>query len=779
MERWSASKDLPSSPWATRFAAERLLFVSKNQNHSILAPQFPRIDDPKYYDEIPSMLPGDRPKGYEDLDLLFSTEARQAIQLGGIQTWQASVLSHYARFSPNTVVSGGHQPKDRKSVYSPSIPPPMPSSTSSVDLQELPLAITTGEEEIFEIYLRERIQVDETRWLPFLRKDRWFNWTEDEDLRISKEGKLWSVDDPKVWEHLCVIIELLQTILYGRVAYWSEFQDVFGIPPRPDSSVLLSYSTEQKISRQRGVPCEWDHILLHTSEEWRERLIWLLEKAIWGPFNLGYAFGATLKKLKVLGSGWTSDRYPAIITISTEGLFNLINSDMTLAERCMLQVRIALTMVHEIMHAVWHLRYKDGSYIGDNLDPARAGRVPEESFLNGEGAAEIGHCMDQLFFGGTLHTHPQALPTPLLPMVAVLKEFPSTNLPVRRTLIVPNSAFLKDDALNITHFVPLVWVSKMLSESFWQDPAYPKKSENFFHRNPIFVSETRNDAPRPSAPIVRALAGLSYSYSDDNVLVEQWNEKERCWNSFRDGWYPRELKNWERSPWSECLLRRMYADFEMAFEEKDLITCATIASSFANRVIWNGGKEAFIRYMPIPGRGSRVWAWHIVGLFMIASIPVVNTRIQRGPQPSGKMGVYMVPSKEALAAGRDKWVTFDNIPEKGAGPPASAEPIKVYDWIRGTGEHTNYNQLTCLEIVRSTMTFITQNKGVVHGRWLKAITSATKALLADRNAISASYPDDHATKWASKWVFNFPAYSPARVQWKDNGWKAYSEGATS
>lgn len=36
----------------------------------------------------------------------------------------------------------------------------------------------SNEERDFMVYQRERVKVDETRWLPFLRKHRWFDWAQ-------------------------------------------------------------------------------------------------------------------------------------------------------------------------------------------------------------------------------------------------------------------------------------------------------------------------------------------------------------------------------------------------------------------------------------------------------------------------------------------------------------------------------------------------------------------------------------------------------------------------
>ncbi|KAJ8127844.1 hypothetical protein O1611_g5793 [Lasiodiplodia mahajangana] len=670
MERTGLSKDLPSSPWATRFPDESVSFVSGNQNHSALAPRFPRIHDPKYYDQTPSMLPEDRPKTDEDLDLLFATEDMQNESLGGMHTWEASVLSHYARLSPDTIVSGGHRPEDKESAGSgsglPSLVSPSPSSLSA---RVSALSIETNEERDLAIYQRERIQVDETRWLPFLRKDRWFDHTEGErDLR---PGKTWTVDDPKVWEQLRVVLELANRVL------------------------------------------------------------------------------------------------EALIEDKHEGV---VNSELTLAERCMVQIDLASTILHEIMHAAFWLRYTDDEYIGNLLDRRASGDQPIEPFFNAEGCAEMGFVMDQLVFGGALYFHPGALPRTRPPVALSSKQFP---FDFDGADVVPNSAYMEPGALETLNYIPLAWASKILTESFWRDPAYPKKSENFFHRNFIIVSTTPNNAERCSRPEVRDLGGLPYSYPDDNILVEHWKEKQRLWDHFRKEWYPK-----AKDEWGHRNLRPFCERFEEAFEKRDLSECTRIASHFSNQIGWNEGRAVFIISMPFPGAISPNWAWHLLGLLMIASIPVVNTQLEEHQTGAIRRYREVSPSKEALAAGRDKTILVPYTDRSGEKKATSTGPIKLYDNIKGTGQLANYDQLTCLDLIDSTMIFIAQEtNGVVNLNWFEAIMAATKALRQDRSAISKIYTESHSTRWASSWAFKIPPYSSNLVRWESSSgkWRPYSE----
>ncbi|KAI0968329.1 hypothetical protein F4678DRAFT_197781 [Xylaria arbuscula] len=182
MDRLGVEKDLPSSPWATRFPLDYSVFVSENKNHSFFAPEFPRIDDPKYYDRNPVFL--DRPpNGDADIDRFFCSEYYQEETLYSLHTWQAAVLRRYLQFHPDTgKISGGHQRDD------------VDDRVGRV------------------VYERERIKVDEATWFPFFQKNRWFDWIEAADSPDSKP-KTWSVDEPQIWGYLRISIELANRML--------------------------------------------------------------------------------------------------------------------------------------------------------------------------------------------------------------------------------------------------------------------------------------------------------------------------------------------------------------------------------------------------------------------------------------------------------------------------------------------------------------------------------------------------------------------------------------
>ena len=69
-----------------------------------------------------------------------------------------------------------------------------------------------------DVDVRTRIKVDETRWLPFLRKDKWYDWIQTSPpAPPGQEGKVWSIDDPEVWEAIKTPLELVDRMFKALI----------------------------------------------------------------------------------------------------------------------------------------------------------------------------------------------------------------------------------------------------------------------------------------------------------------------------------------------------------------------------------------------------------------------------------------------------------------------------------------------------------------------------------------------------------------------------------
>ncbi|KAI0105333.1 hypothetical protein GGR51DRAFT_520390 [Nemania sp. FL0031] len=653
--------------------------------------------------------------------------------------------------------------------------------------------LQTNEEKHFEVYERERIKVDETKWLPFLRKNRWFDWIEVESDFAVEAGRTWSVDDPKVWEVVAIILELvnrilealirdkhegLQTMLYGRMDYWEKEMDILGPEPEPDSAIILSLPFEQEISRSRGVhPCPWDWILDTTSAQWRERLIKLMTTVGWS-FRTVYPAEAVAYTIDL-----EETRHTTMICISVQKVLDIMEADRTLGELCMMKVDIALTIVHEIMHAIGQARYRnDPDYDGNRLDLARSGIFCREPFLDGDGIAELGNNMDTHFFGGSkqlVPLAPQGVNAP--PLSFVITEFPYASY--TRIPHVPGSAFAEIGAMTVNHFVESTWVSKMLSESFWQDDSYPNKSENYFHRNFLFISQSPNKGGGPvgfEVAEVQDLTQMPFDYPDDAVVVREWHERNAMWNNFRDPWWPRYHFDWTWSPWGDRFSRRKLQWFADGFVQRDSVKCTSVARNVVTALPWKD-QDLYFKMLPRMGAEEQPqWAYHCIGLLMLASIPLQQRQpvIGRYQQP-GSWATEHTPSMEAAAVSHQDqtvylWSTFGNVDDK----PTEAGRTRLYD-VLGTGrEIVDFTQFDYLALFDRLLQHMAMVRVVVHSGFLNALRSAKHNILKERQDLQKKYPGrGHTTKWLSRWHFEVPEYSPQLSSFSDGSWvEVYIEG---
>ncbi|KAI0533016.1 hypothetical protein GGR58DRAFT_488285 [Xylaria digitata] len=792
------SDDLPSSPWATRYPVTKFTFTSKKARHSYFAPDYPRINDPKYYDQDPDPVIIVHPHSDEEIDKVLWSEMIQRAEFWGMRTWEAAALNRHLRFSPETgFISGGHRLVDGMTKGLPGVR--IPPRTSSLGVRRtLPAILSANQERDYTVYENERIQVNESEWFPFLRRGRWFDWIHV-DPRHSKarytapglgpEPKTWSVDDPKVWEVLSVSIDLvdrilkallsdenqgLRTMIYGRWEYWDKFIDIFGEPPDKDTSVLLDYATELKISEKRGDNiCEWSQTVDKSVRESYGRLIHLLSLVAWSFLDSGSTNGITFNDPI---SDPKKPEYTSLITLSTNKLETLLDPDITLGERCTLQFDLAVVMVHELMHAILAARYKFDDYEGNCLEKERSGRpIAAEPFLNAQGIAEAGHFMENVFFGGIFLVEPESSGYPERPhpppLIQAFRNWPYAGYTSKPA--APDSDFKKDGYINVSQHATSTWISKILSDSFWHDEAFPRKSENFFHRNPLFILENKKlpgySERRINGEVLAAdLTTLKYRYDEDEIAIEDWNTRLRTWDNARELWYDEALKKWGSTPWGHGEEREVVPRFEKAFLSKDIIRSAKIANWFISQINWNKDVDTYVTSLPAEGFESSDWVWHCIGLLMMASIPLRGIVVSRQAAPSTYMTEH-VPSKQAASNGHAKTVYI--VRQDSPGKPEYTRPNIFYNRFRVPDRaYKDITQFDYLQLVDDVIKVIAYRNGDVHLNLLNAIKSAKDAIHADRTQLSQDYPGAHVTRWSSRWFFEFPAYSPALCSFVNGAW---------
>ncbi|KAI1264701.1 hypothetical protein F5Y18DRAFT_427839 [Xylariaceae sp. FL1019] len=369
----------PSSPWATRF-----VHVHPDHNyeedgtvHSILAIADPRTDDPKRYDST-GISRNPFQKGNKEIDRVFWHEETQKQRLFGLETWEAAILNRWLYFGADSgFISAGHR------------------GTDNGDVEKL----------AFECYARGGLKIDETQWLPFLRKNRWYDWIETLPIgRKDHQGLTWSVDNPNIWDTIKTSLELrqLQTILWGPIEDWNQVAQHYGepqVPPHDKSRVLVSPHYERIIAAAQAPPNTQANILADftTRDDWRERLIALMKNTCLCLVDLhtdrAWAFTDTYKVPSPLNIG--TKMRGKIIVIATALVEKMADKDLCLGELCSLQIFTAFTMVHEIMHAILMGRYSagDDNFNGNRWDRTGAHLLDaDEPYLDCGGDAEAGAC---------------------------------------------------------------------------------------------------------------------------------------------------------------------------------------------------------------------------------------------------------------------------------------------------------------------------------------------------------------------------------------------------
>ncbi|KAI0520834.1 hypothetical protein F5B22DRAFT_598569 [Xylaria bambusicola] len=779
------SKDAPLSPWAERFPNADISYVSGHINHSILAPKYPRVNDPKYYD--PDALPADNqvPKSYKEIDNCLACEQVQQGRLYNLQTWQAAVLRRYLRFSPEVgFISGGHRPGDASTTgqHFPTLIPPSPGPTALSS--NFPQNQVRNEQKAFQIYERDRIKVDEAKWFSFFRKERWFDWLHIDPDFEELPGRNWTVDDPDIWKHLSLSIELadrmlkaliqdkhdgLQTMLYGRIDYWDQHVDCFGPPPLPDGMVLLSHAQEVLLSQTRGEPsCQWDHIATHSSQDWADRLEKLFNTIIWGFGHLDKGVDGQTNYANIDDKHFP---YSSILVVHIGWFVTMLESDLALEELCTLQVNLAITIIHELMHAIYRTRHNNDNYVGTLTDKKRNGGrfgIPAEPFINGYGFRETGFCMEHKFFGGCQFRYPETTGNDKysIPLAVVANEWPwywSSDVNS------PGANYAQEGYVGRMEHIPSVWMSKLLSKYFWRDPAFPSKSENFFHRNQIIQVQYELRQGNPCCKnglVVKDPRSLKYKYPEDGHMLRELKEKTYQWKNYRKSWFEKTMAEWNLTPWRDVTARKIIGQFVESFRKKDFLKCQGYAKDLRKRVD-DSSLGNFRRYMPITDKKSDRWVWYCIGLLMEASIPISLRSPMRTKENAGWVH-ELVPSKEAAAVGNSEMVFIIANEIKRKNEVGGFRNF-LLNHIQGT-RITKFTQLDIVRLIRDVLGLVTFNSAVVSLGFLRAIMAATNALEKDRQDIQSNYGNAQRTRWASDWFFQFPEYDPALFKYENKKW---------
>ncbi|KAI0964971.1 hypothetical protein F4678DRAFT_486021 [Xylaria arbuscula] len=670
----------PHSPWTTRWPKrEDPPFRWDNTIHTGLAPELPRIDNPIQSLDTPFAATPFRRQAApsnRELDILFRTESFQSEQLLGMLTWQAVTLNRWVNFSPDQVgpMSGGHLPSDVGDTLEASI----------------------------RVYEENKLKVDESRWFRFIKKQRWYDWIETNPPG-NVPGRVWSIDDPKIWNELGICLELVDRMFKALI---EDKHDAGSVANSAKSFINDQSTTEAQ-------------------------------------------------DMSVIGRNFTS-----MTLLGTRRIETLMNSTLTIAERCALQVNIAISVVHETCHAIFQGRFQN--YLPYPKYPSKVNvESPIEPYIGCQGITELGHNMEQHFFGGsTTFLH--------IGLGIVSHEIPNATRKDENGI----GDWRNPGAIIKGCYIQASWTSKLLSEAYWKDETIGQKSANYFHRPFIFVNRSVNldYRPRDWGPVrihPNELGVLSTSSSTDKLVVQAWNERQGLWRNFRANWYDVEKRKWEASPWERVPYIMKIHEFASAFARGDEIKCSRIAIQLTHIVDWSKDQNTFIKYMPKDSRDLHPsWVFHCIGLLMMASIPIRRAPLERATvHPDWTYST--VPSRDAAAAGHKNTIS---IPRGGDSENYSTLPSQLYDQLNNRGQLTNFTQLDYLDLAAATVNKICGYAPAYWG-WVGAMMDGYHALLEDRRRILQQVRNAHRTRWASNWPFKVPAYDTEVGIFRDNVFK--------
>ncbi|KAI2638383.1 hypothetical protein GGS21DRAFT_548883 [Xylaria nigripes] len=743
----------PLTPWAQRFGynkESREEFLLESEIHSGLAPLYPRIS-PRFYSDDP-VDTITKPRTNAEFDLLFGTEKWQQYHLKGICSWQVGPLMSGVRFSDTTgFIRAGHQ-RTR------------PGPTDNP-------ANLAADETAMKVFHEERIKVDESTWLKFLRKDRWLDFIQREPML---GGASWSVDVPKVWEELRIGLELanrilkamiaekhimLETILYGLIA---NHDQVFQNPkPTPTARLLLSRPYVRTIldSQDPNAPNYLDFVEDLTPAEWEARLEDLLKDQKWS-FIDRYDLAVTT---------WGLTFHENLSIALDVGPFkSLLSGQITLAERCLLLYNMAVTIIHELYHSLWMHRETETNWPNQYPITNWSATVsPEEPAVDYDGMNEMGFAAEKRIFGGA--TDIGSADTRDLPFGAFRTDWPQpTSQGEGYIYCVPEHPTFQPGSIISISRVPALHASKLLSAAFWDDPAIPNKTDNYFHANDIFKSNT----PKPDEEYLIYNPTLidmpNVLQPGEQELIDNWNERRRLYVTEREAWKCEELRDaWEKSPWSEITLRNYILKFGRRFELADAVECMIIAQFLVNMVDWQHGMESYINDIPpntthYPYR----WLFHAIGLLMYAAMPVTDQRLSG--QTTFQRVYTFKPSKTCI------FKSYTIQSPLRLRNPAIAQACQFFDPLGqpNDGQAISFDQFDYLDLVTRLVDQLGKQNAEISTAWLREIMKTTADLRRQRDDIVLRKPGPGEAKMESveSWNFTIPVYDTQISRYRDGVW---------
>ncbi|KAF2963479.1 hypothetical protein GQX73_g10092 [Xylaria multiplex] len=594
------------------------------------------------------------------------------------------------------------------------------------------------------IYETEALPVDEDSWFSFLKKSRWWDtvWVDPDPLI----NGIWSVDNETIWAHLRIALELanrifkalikerhpfLHTALFGHITRWTDpmYQPTPCPEPFPGATVLLSYPFRRRRWAQVNgfTACPYPDWAELTDEDWAKRLEHLLERQQLGfttgeDPDCGEFYGLHIPQYKCI-----------VFDIGT--LRKLIEDDLTLAERCIVMVQFAGTIVHELYG--WQQKF----------EPIIA-QQPKGGLLVTESA----------LFGGELK---------LFLNVGFKRNWPNPFINRCHGIKAAKHPFFYRGLEEVVTVVPAFWAAKMLSREFWEDGRIPRKSDNFFHSVDHFRSRWRVGSAitiRPPPGIANNpefINKMSQGTLPEEIkdLLDDWKSRAALWAQARAGWYEQQQKNWKLSSWGRLLYRAQFYKFDREIKkplaERDEFKCFIPAIISADAVEWPRSMDYFNSLQ----RYLKSWHWHVVGLLMLAVLPIQPTIMTR-ERKSVKYESSMEPSSTNPNLGR----TMTRSAVQNDWYPTSIPEMMFTDPFAGGALMApgTYTQMDYLDLVQKVVNHYA-DRGPMSKPWVDEIVRVEANIRKRRIEVVHEQSLQGGNPWLvwvdEVWDFQVPSYS--------------------
>ncbi|KAI0538607.1 hypothetical protein GGR58DRAFT_286592 [Xylaria digitata] len=321
----------------------------------------------------------------------------------------------------------------------------------------------------------------------------------------------------------------------------------------------------------------------------------------------------------------------------------------------------------------------------------------------------------------------------------------------------------------------------MLSREFWEDESTPRKSDNFFHSTDYFRSRYRQGAPAGTRPAPGIANGQQIKAQMDQGLlpdevadfITDWSSRTALWAQARAGWYGPQHKIWKESAWGRLIERSQLHLFSQELKkdstDRDEFKCFISAHVNARSVEW---LQSQAQYFGSLEKTPKAWPWHVIGLLMLAVMPIHSTSSQR-PEKGTKVWTAIEPSSTNPNVARtitrgtvsSEWYPTW-IPESRFGDPFVGDGMSAL----GTFIQINY-----LDLAQKVVNYFT-DRGPVSKPWVEEIVRVEAKLRRRRIDLVLEQTllgGDPSQMWVDDaWDFKMPTYDPRehRFNRESNTW---------